>query len=155
MRGATGATVQVCYQVVTHELIEHLEELDTPEINQFTDFADALPPLPQILAEASLQLSDAPESEFQQPQTAALLPNWPNPFNGETVIRYETRRPGQISLDIINIRGQVVEELFRGAVGTGEHRLPFQAAHLAAGLYYCRLRTETGQVAVQPMLYLR
>lgn len=74
------------------------------------------------------------------PDGYALLGNYPNPFNGETMIRF--RSPGgsaEVRLDVLDLLGRSVGELYRGVPGAGEHAVPFRASHLASGAYIVRL----------------
>ena len=60
------------------------------------------------------------------PDTTALLPNYPNPFNPETWIPYQLAKPTEVTITIYAINGQVVRQLALG--------------HQAMGLYQTRSR---------------
>ncbi len=60
------------------------------------------------------------------PETTALLPNYPNPFNPETWIPYQLAKPADVSLTIYDTRGVAVRALTLG--------------HQAAGIYESRTR---------------
>ncbi|MDD3523822.1 MAG: M6 family metalloprotease domain-containing protein, partial [Candidatus Cloacimonetes bacterium] len=51
----------------------------------------------------------------------SLEQNYPNPFNPTTTIRYSIDEPGPVSLDIYNIKGQLVKSLYRGTGEVGSH----------------------------------
>jgi len=73
------------------------------------------------------------------PSGHVLRPNYPNPFNPSTVIPFRLSRPGQVTLEIYDRRGRLVEELFSGPLGAGEHQRIWRPAGLASGIYFCRL----------------
>jgi hypothetical protein len=52
-----------------------------------------------------------------------LHPNSPNPFNPNTVIWFETPRPGYVSLTVYDLRGRRVAQLFSGHKNEGVHRV--------------------------------
>ncbi|MEW6755319.1 MAG: FlgD immunoglobulin-like domain containing protein [Candidatus Latescibacterota bacterium] len=56
-----------------------------------------------------------------RPGAFTLLPSYPNPFNEETVIRYQVPRPGPLDLAVYDLLGQRVRTLARGAAAAGEH----------------------------------
>ena len=60
------------------------------------------------------------------PETTALLPNYPNPFNPETWIPYQLAEPADVSLMIYDTRGVAVRRLALG--------------HQSAGIYQSRTR---------------
>ena len=56
------------------------------------------------------------------PLTYSLHPNYPNPFNPETTIRYELKESGPVSLRIYDITGQLVRELVADEQLAGHHQ---------------------------------
>ena len=50
-----------------------------------------------------------------------LQPNYPNPFNPETTIRYALAEASNIELRIFNVRGQLVRTLAKGHQKAGFH----------------------------------
>ncbi len=69
-----------------------------------------------------------------------LRPNYPNPFNGSTVIEYEVPRAAFITLAVFNLLGQQVRTLVNEPVYPGLHRTTFEADGLPSGVYYYRLQ---------------
>ena len=93
------------------------------------------------------------------PAQVALAPGYPNPFNSETVLRFELPRRAQVELSVHNLAGQTVATLVRGQRLPGSHRVIWDGRddagrHLASGLYLCRLQT-AGEVATRKLLLLR
>jgi len=68
-----------------------------------------------------------------------LFPNFPNPFRGQTSIRYYLDRPSDIRLEVLNAVGASVYVLFDGPRDRGEHIATWAPVGLSEGIYYCRL----------------
>jgi len=73
------------------------------------------------------------------PGRTELLPNYPNPFNSSTMIRYELAPGGRVTLAVFNTLGQLVTTLVSGEEEPGEHTVKFDGANLASGAYFYRL----------------
>jgi hypothetical protein len=78
-----------------------------------------------------------------------LMPNYPNPFNPSTTIRYSIAAPGQVELRIYDVSGRLVRTLFRGIQKPGPDGLStiWDARNDAgevvpAGVYFCELKIE-------------
>jgi predicted outer membrane repeat protein len=71
------------------------------------------------------------------PTAYALHPNWPNPFNSSTMIRYDVPQSGRVSLTIFNLLGQSVATLFDGRQLAGSYNIAWDAANLPSGVYLC------------------
>ncbi len=76
------------------------------------------------------------------PQTFALHPNYPNPFNPSTAIRYELPMPGRVTLAVYDMLGRHIATLVDGLKSTGQHTAIWDAAHLSSGLYLVRMQAE-------------
>ncbi|MFH1010900.1 MAG: right-handed parallel beta-helix repeat-containing protein [bacterium] len=73
------------------------------------------------------------------PKACELHPNWPNPFNSRTMIRYDVPQAGEVSLTIFNLLGQRVTTLFDGRQLAGSYTIAWDAANLPSGVYLCRM----------------
>jgi serine protease len=73
------------------------------------------------------------------PLKYALEQNYPNPFNPTTTIRYEIRDAGNVQLKVYDVLGREVAELVNERQDAGSHRVNFNAARLASGVYFYRL----------------
>jgi Secretion system C-terminal sorting domain len=83
-----------------------------------------------------------------------LYPNYPNPFNPVTHIKYLLAKPGYIKLEIFNILGKSVKVLFNGYQTTGLHYLTFNAVNFSNGVYLISLQTN-GFIQSRKMLLLK
>ena len=83
------------------------------------------------------------------PETTALLPNYPNPFNPETWIPYHLATDAEVILTIYNVRGVAVRTLMLGHQPAGVYESRGRAAYwdgknqlgekVASGLYFYTL----------------
>ena len=83
------------------------------------------------------------------PESTALLPNYPNPFNPETWIPYHLATEADVTLTIYDVRGSVVRELVLGHQPMGVYESRGRAAYwdgknqigetVASGLYFYTL----------------
>jgi len=85
---------------------------------------------------------------INQPQTPQIsaLGNYPNPFNNTTILNFTLNKPGNISVSVLNLRG---EELFllRNFYPTGgKKELTISGKELASGIYFCRINGENIQL---------
>ena len=85
-------------------------------------------------------------------RSAALHPNYPNPFNPATTIPVVLNEPMQIELTIWNSRGQLVQMLYSGIKPGGIHHFRFSADNLPSGIYFYRLQA-TSTVNPKRALY--
>ena len=101
----------------------------------------------------SLSPSPTPEDIIPHP-SAFSLSCYPNPFNPTTTLRFSLPDAGKISLDIFNIRGQLVETLLNQPMTAGEHTVQFNGSALPSGVYFARLQT-IEQITTQKLLLLK
>ena len=59
------------------------------------------------------------ENRIAAPREFAIDPNYPNPFNSSTTIRYRIAEPARVRLEIFDVQGQKVKTLANGDVGPG------------------------------------
>ncbi len=74
------------------------------------------------------------------PEEFTLLPNFPNPFNPQTTIRYLLKKDLDISLTVYDIQGREVKQLFRGKQQAGEYSTVWDGKNeagrlVASGVY--------------------
>ena len=99
----------------------------------------------------SVEVSANPVVENQDPQfvpkVMVLYQNYPNPFNPSTTIPYELSEDGNISLRVLNPKGQTIRILYQGDQTAGFHQIDWDGRDefdkdIASGVYFIRLETE-------------
>ncbi|HHE54674.1 MAG TPA: T9SS type A sorting domain-containing protein, partial [Caldithrix abyssi] len=87
----------------------------------------------------------------------SLLPNFPNPFNPQTTIRYQLAEKAPVQVNIYNLLGQKVRQLFHGTQNRGLHQIVWngkdQAGHtLSSGIYI--VQVQAGQNTARQKILL-
>ncbi len=73
-----------------------------------------------------------------------LLPNFPNPFNPVTTIRYSIPKASTVTLDIFDVNGRTVARLIEKRQSAGHYAVNWDGRDLSSGIYVYQLRTEYG-----------
>lgn len=81
------------------------------------------------------------------PALTQLLANVPNPFNPQTTISFNLARSGPVSLQIFDVRGQLVRTLLDTDLGPGTHAVVWDGRDrsgrsVGSGTYLSRLRAD-------------
>jgi hypothetical protein len=80
--------------------------------------------------------------EVEVPRLFVLEQNFPNPFNGSSLIRFGVPYDATVSVVIFDVLGKKVRTLFSGSVVKGFHEISIEAKHYASGVYWCEMATE-------------
>jgi hypothetical protein len=76
------------------------------------------------------------------PEGFHLEPNYPNPFNPRTTLRFAIGSTTSASLTVHDLVGREVATLLNQRVAAGSYNLEWNATGLASGVYFCRLATD-------------
>ena len=79
------------------------------------------------------------------PATSELLPNYPNPFNSRTILRYRLARAGAVEFAVYDLLGQRVRTITKGVQPAGEYQIPWDGRDeegrlVGSGVYLLRLK---------------
>lgn len=88
-----------------------------------------------------------------------LKPNYPNPFNSSTVIRYSLTQKSLVDLQIFSLKGKSVNSLIRETQQVGNYQVRWNGLDnngnpVASGVYLLRLQAE-GQQRKQRIILVR
>jgi hypothetical protein len=84
----------------------------------------------------------------QAPRNFRLYQNFPNPFNGETVIPFELPFKSHVLITILSIEGKVVYMAMNKELAPGEHLFKWRPENaVPSGLYFVRINPHQGQTA--------
>ncbi|HEX9933558.1 MAG TPA: choice-of-anchor D domain-containing protein, partial [bacterium] len=88
-----------------------------------------------------------------------LYPNFPNPFNPRTTIRYSLPQTAEVKLTIYNMLGQEVKVLVNGPQKAGTHQAEWDGSdrngiQVGSGLYLSRLES-LGRTAIRKLILVK
>ena len=109
--------------------------------------------LNQITTPASVRIETRPD-------VYALQNNYPNPFNPETTIKYQLPEAGEVTLEIYNMLGQVVNTLVNDYQTAGRYVIQWDATNnngqsLSSGVYFYRISAGEEFHSIKKMLLLK
>ncbi len=96
----------------------------------------------------------AVRNEKGNPTETKLYPNYPNPFNVSTKIRYELKSDGKVKLSVYNTLGQHLMTIVNANQRAGTYEAIWDARKYPSGVYYAKLETE-GYVGIQKLLFIK
>ncbi len=107
----------------------------TPEMEK--DFTESLP------KRGSEEMAEG--TDVEKPKAFALIDNYPNPFNPETIIQYATPNESHVMIEIHNVLGQRVKRLQDSDVPPGYHTVVWNGRNeagqkVSSGIYLCRMQ---------------
>jgi hypothetical protein len=96
------------------------------------------------------QVTDTKVADHQiiHPQNFELFPAYPNPFNARTSIRYSLGAMADVKLAFYDVLGREVFTEDFGSQQAGDHTFQFDAQELSSGVYFCQIRVENFDGAV-------
>ncbi len=101
--------------------------------------------------------SDIDRAEFPLPGKFALLPNYPNPFNNSTQIRFELPAPDHVRISVFDILGRNIGVLADADFEAGSHTILWNGTDsdgqsLASGRYFIQAKSGDNRRNISVML---
>jgi photosystem II stability/assembly factor-like uncharacterized protein len=84
-------------------------------------------------------ITDAGKNNPYIPDGFALMQNFPNPFNANTIIKYTIKDSKQVTLKVYDIRGLEVKTLVNQMQTAGTYEINFDGSNLSSGIYFYRI----------------
>ncbi|MDH4069908.1 MAG: FG-GAP-like repeat-containing protein [Ignavibacteria bacterium] len=102
---------------------------------------------------------DVPTENMESSALLELRPNYPNPFNPSTTIRYSLGVDSPVSVRVYNMVGQEVATLVDGFQKAGEQSIAWHGVNnfgqaVASGVYFYKIRAGSA-VITQKMLFTK
>ncbi len=85
-----------------------------------------------------VSVSTGIEEENKYPSEYKLSPPYPNPFNPTTQFNLNLVNGQQVKIEVFNILGEKVAEIYNGFLTKGNHTFVFDAKNLTSGEYIYR-----------------
>ena len=74
------------------------------------------------------------------PNEFKLYKNYPNPFNPSTTIKFDLEKNSNVTLNILDINGRLVEKIIKNKSYTsGSHKFKLNAKNLSNGIYFYQI----------------
>jgi phosphatidylserine/phosphatidylglycerophosphate/cardiolipin synthase-like enzyme len=97
-------------------------------------------------------ITSVDEDDNLVPTEFSLLQNYPNPFNPVTRIRFTVPVSQKVELNVYDILGRKVRELYNDIAPVGVISIDFKADDLASGMYVYQLKTKDFSVSKKMLL---
>jgi hypothetical protein len=88
------------------------------------------------------------------PVSFVFLPNYPNPFNPSTILRFGLPTSEHVHIIVYNTRGRKVTDLLNEDMDAGYHELKWQAGSLSSGIYIIRIHAGS-EMGIRKVLLLK
>lgn len=106
---------------------------------------------PYILTVGNMEIGTF---EVENTRRCTLYQNIPNPFSAETLISFYLSMPDYVTLQIFNIRGQLLETLEKNYKSSGIHTVFWNPGDLASDIYIYKLTTSVS-TQTKKCIYLK
>jgi hypothetical protein len=77
------------------------------------------------------------------PKEFALYPNYPNPFNPSTTIRYDIAKNAYVRITIYDMLGRSIATLVDGNQVTSSYKVDWTPTNVGSGMYFCRIEARS------------
>jgi hypothetical protein len=93
------------------------------------------------------------------PKEFELFPNFPNPFNTITHIKYQVMKSSHVNLIVYDVTGRVVATLVNQKQstvnGTGIYEVAFDGTNYSSGIYFYSLIVDDKLIDTKKMILLK
>ncbi|MCX6120874.1 MAG: choice-of-anchor D domain-containing protein [Ignavibacteriales bacterium] len=95
------------------------------------------------------------DSVIYAPIRYMLTQNYPNPFNPSTTLQFTVAKKGMATVDVLNVLGQDIAQLFSGRMEPGQlYSIRFDASRFPSGIYFAVFQSG-GQRFVKKMVFIK
>ena len=94
-------------------------------------------------------------NKISLPNKMSISQNQPNPFNPITEFKFSISKPSDISLDVYNLKGQLVDKIIDNKYyNAGKFSIMYEPSDLSSGVYFYQL-TDGQNIINKKMIYLK
>jgi len=95
--------------------------------------------------------------EINIPKATQLHQNYPNPFNPETTVTYDIAQAGQVSINVLNYKGELVSSLVNGNKSVGRYSVKWNCSDskdqtVTSGMYFIVMQTANYSKVVKALM---
>ncbi|MED5474430.1 MAG: M14 family zinc carboxypeptidase [Candidatus Neomarinimicrobiota bacterium] len=91
----------------------------------------------KLVSQPLLQESNSIEESL--PQEFKINRIAPNPFNPSTLITYQIPENGEIKIEVLNVAGQKIENIYSGYKKAGKHEVKWYSKNISSGFYFVKI----------------
>ena len=95
-----------------------------------------------MTAEITVVDESLDNDDMSFPDKITINPAYPNPFNPSTNISFSLDQYYGVSIDIYNLRGELVSNLLNRGLVAGNHSVIWNASDQSSGVYLLRVSTD-------------
>ena len=88
------------------------------------------------------------------PQDFGIMDAYPNPFNPVTTVSYKLPVDSQVSLQVYNLQGRLIETLVDDKVSAGYHSVTWNADRHSSGMYFVKM-VSGSQLSTKKLLLVK
>ncbi|MCF7811151.1 choice-of-anchor D domain-containing protein [bacterium] len=103
-----------------------------------------------FIIEVNLAVKDDEASVI--PEDYYLSPNFPNPFNARTTVKFGLPAPGDVNVTVWDMHGRHVANLAAGYHAAGRFEVVWDAGQIPTGVYVIRLSSADAQIMQKAIL---
>ena len=81
-----------------------------------------------------------------------IFPNYPNPFNPSTYIRFSIPKASNVKITIYNINGRLIETIYNNKTQPGYYNIYWEASNYSTGTYFIKFNSDTYQKIIKCLL---
>jgi hypothetical protein len=137
--GLFNVLAEVCYQSFSPRLINYLQGINNPDIQQFVSLFNSSDKEPAILSSDSAKIVISSIGNSSNEIKFYLNQNYPNPFNPTTTIKFGLPKDGMVTLEVYNLIGEKVAALINQELTAGYHTIDFNGNRLSSGIYLYKI----------------
>ena len=91
-------------------------------------------------------MKSASNKDYSIPNQVSISNIYPNPFNPTTTIDFSVPDNTQLTINIIDLQGRVVDILVEDNYASGNYSIQYNANHLSSGVYFVELKDKSAAV---------
>jgi hypothetical protein len=100
------------------------------------------------------------DNEIQTITNMLTATNYPNPFNPETTIEFNNPVQGQVSVNIYNLKGQLVKSLLHDNLNQGHHKVVWQGRdsngkQVSSGVYFYKISSGNNKSVTKKIILMK
>lgn len=88
----------------------------------------------------SIMILESSDRELTSDPIETSVDIYPNPFNPITTVRFTLQTDQNVSIEVYNIMGQLIQELTNSTYTAGTHTISFNGSNLSTGIYFIKSR---------------